>query len=79
MKPAPSLKNLPENIHPDAKDVWAHIVRKYADDIYESKNLREQWEKAKRHFERLCRLREVTPYDTDRAAAARIDSLLRKL
>ena len=79
MKSAPSYANTPEYMNPDARDVWRHTVRRYADDIYESKNLREQWETARSHFTRLCRLREVQPYNNYHKAAAQLERLLRRL
>ena len=79
MKPAPSFKNPPEHMNPDANDIWRHTVSVYADGIYQSKNLREQWEKARSHFERLCKLKGVAPYNNYHKAAARLERLLRSL
>lgn len=78
MKPAPSFNNTPEYMNPEAADVWEHVVKRYADDIYESKNLREQWDKAKSHFARLCRLQEIEPYSKYHQAYARLERLLRR-
>lgn len=79
MKPAPSYKNPPERLNPEAMDLWRRTVRRYADDIYASKNLREQWEKAKSHFERQCRLKGVSPYTNGfHRAAARLERLIRR-
>lgn len=79
MKPAPSYKNPPEHMNPEARDIWRYTVKRYADDVYQSKNLREQWEKAKSHFTRLCKLKGVTPYNSYRKAAAQLEHLLRRL
>lgn len=76
MKPAPSYKNPPEYMNPDAQDIWRHAVRRYADDIYESKSLRDQWKKAVSHFTRLCNLRGVQPYNSYHKAAAQLKHLL---
>jgi hypothetical protein len=62
MKRAPSYKNPPSAMNPDAMDVWRHVVKHYADDIYESKAMRDQWRKAKSHFERACSLKGIPPY-----------------
>lgn len=79
MKPAPSTKNPPSHMNPAAADVWRHVVRRYADEIYEPKTLREQWEKAKSHFHRLCKLRGIQPYNKYHQAAVRVERLLRRL
>ena len=79
MKPTPSFRNPPEHMNPEASDIWRHTVSRYADGIYESKNLREQWEKAKSHFERLCKLKGIDPYNGYHKAAARLGRLLRRL
>jgi len=62
MKRAPSYKNPPAAINEAAMDVWRWVVKHYADDIYESKSMRDQWRKAKSHFERICAKRGVPPY-----------------
>lgn len=62
MKTAPSYKNAPSAINEAAWDVWRWVVKHYADDIYESKSMRDQWRKAKSHFERTCVKRGVPPY-----------------
>lgn len=62
MKRAPSFRNSPSQMNPKAEDLWREILKKYADDIYESKSMRDQWRKAKSHFERVCKLRKVAPY-----------------
>ena len=79
MKPAPSIKNPPSHMNPRASGIWKHVVRRYADEIYEPKTLREQWEKAKSHFHRLCNLRGVEPYQRYHKAAAQIERLFRRL
>ncbi len=62
MKRAPSYKNPPSAINPGALEVWRYVVKHFADDIYESKSMRDQWKKAKSHFERLCRKKDILPY-----------------
>jgi len=62
MKPAPSYKNTPSSLNPDAYSVWRYTVKHYADSIYESKDLTTQWTVAKNNFERLCRIRNIAPY-----------------
>lgn len=62
MKPSPSYKNPPDSLNPEAEDIWRYTVKKYADSIYESKDLVEQWKVAKNNFERLCHLKGVSPY-----------------
>lgn len=68
MKTAPSLKNPPSSMNPTALNVWKRVVKKYADQIYDSKALREQWATARRLFERSCRQEGIPPYteDTDK-------------
>ena len=63
MKPSPSYRNKPDAMNPAAEEVWRSVVKKFADDIYQSKNLVEQWRAAKNHFERVCAQRKIKPYD----------------
>ncbi len=80
MKPAPSYKNYPARLNPSAMDVWRHTVKKYADSIYESKDLEEQWKTAKNNFERLCKIKGLTPYvDPLEALARRIERIAKRL
>lgn len=62
MKKAPSYKNPPSSINPEAVELWKDVLRKFADDIYESKSLTDQWKKAKSHFERTCSKKGISPY-----------------
>jgi hypothetical protein len=68
MKTAPSLKNPPSAMNPDAQSIWEHVIKKYADHIYDSKALREQWATARRLFERTCKQSDIPPYveETDK-------------
>lgn len=79
MKPAPSMNNTPSHMNPEASDIWEHVVKRYADEVYEPKTLREQWEKAKSHFHRLCEMKGVEPYKRYHQAAARLERLARRL
>jgi hypothetical protein len=82
MKRAPSYKNPPAAINEAAMDIWRWVVKHYADDIYESKAMRDQWRKAKSHFERICSTKGIPPYAQEAslmALAARIERLARRL
>jgi hypothetical protein len=87
MKRAPSYKNTPSSMNPAALDVWKWVVKHFADDIYESKSMRDQWRKAKSHFERVCTARKISPYvpaETGQtlrlvALASRLERLARSL
>lgn len=82
MKRAPSYKNQPSSMNPAAEEVWRYVVKHYADDIYESKSMRDQWKKAKSHFERMSAQRGVTPYVQSASLlsiAARLERLARRL
>ena len=78
MKRAPSYKNSPSAIDPAATDIWRWVVKHYADDIYESKSMRDQWRKAKSHFERTCAKKGITPYSLlpDGREVARVTPLV---
>jgi len=78
MKKAPSYKNPPSSMNPDAENIWRSVLRKFSDDIYESKSLIDQWKKAKAHFERSCRKLGVPPYSLV-SLAQRLQQLTRKL
>lgn len=79
MKRAPSYRNHPSAMNPGAEDVWRYVVKHYADDIYESKAMRDQWRKAKSHFERMCASKGIAPYEPFAALATRIERLARSL
>lgn len=79
IKPAPSIKNPPSHMNPEAESVWSHVVRHFADEIYEPKTLRDQWEKAKGHFHRICKLKGIDPYNKYEKAAEALDRLARKI
>jgi len=53
MKPAPSYKNPPNALNPDASSVWRYTVKHYADSIYESKDLTTQWTVDKKQLRTL--------------------------
>ena len=72
MKPAPSIRNPPSHMNRKASGVWEHVLKRYADEIYEPKTLREQWAKAKNHFVRICGLRGIEPYQKYSKAALRL-------
>lgn len=81
MKHSPSIKNPPSAINPDAIRIWEGVVREHADDIYESKNSRVQWTKAKYFFEKLCRKERIEPYVDGplTSLASRLNRIARKL
>lgn len=79
MKRAPSYKNPPASMNPAAMDIWRYVVKHYADDIYESKSMRDQWKKAKSHFERTCASKSVHPYEPLTALVLRLERLARSL
>lgn len=79
MKTAPSKKNPPSAINPAALEVWDHVCHRFADEIYQSKNLTEQWACAKRRFERACELREIAPYNKIEAWASALERIARGL
>jgi len=79
MKRAPSYKNEPSAINPEAVGLWRLVVKKYADDIYESKSMRDQWRKAKSHFERHCAKQGVVPYATLSSLVTRLEQIARRL
>lgn len=80
MKRAPSYKNPPSSMNPMAIDVWKWVVKHFADDIYESKSMRDQWRKAKSHFERVCTARGVSPYlGTEDSQTLRLVALASRL
>jgi len=79
MKPSPSYKNGPDAMNPAADSVWRWVVKHYSSDIYESKLLVEQWRRAKAHFERICSLKKIEPYDTLTAMAVRLERIARNL
>lgn len=78
MKKAPSYKNPPSSLNPSAEGVWKRVLRKFADDIYESKSLTDQWRKAKAHFERACHKEGIPPYSL-LSIARRLQELKRML
>lgn len=79
MKPSPSYKNTPDAMNPAALYLWKEVIKKFADDIYESKSLVEQWRSAKSHFERACSRNKIKPYDPLMAMVKRLVVLSRRL
>lgn len=79
MKRAPSYKNAPSAMNPAAMDIWKFVVKRYADDIYESKSMRDQWRKAKSHFGRVCAQKGISPYEPLTGLAVRLERLSRSL
>lgn len=79
MKSAPSSKNLPNNINPEATDLWKDVCYHYSDSIYEPKSVANQWNVAKSHFERKCRIEGITPYNKLEAWASALEKIARGL
>lgn len=75
---SPSIENMPENINPGAVEIWEHVIRRFADEIYTNRRLVDvQWKCAISNFERICVIRHINPYiSTIKNASARLKNLV---
>jgi hypothetical protein len=79
MKQPPSAEVYPSNLNMEALDVWVYVIRKYADLIFGSKSLGNQWFRACRIFEQACKSRNLSPYINNSCALYELAAKLRKL
>jgi hypothetical protein len=78
---SPSKQDTPPSINPKALDVWVHVLRRYADLVFSSRDVDDQWARATKMYERACQSRGIDPY-TGKSYSTRIykiSSALRRL
>lgn len=78
---SPSKRNTPPGMNQQAAHVWVHVLSRYAGEIFGSGDVKEQWDRACRMYERACKGRGIEPY-TGKSYCSRvaaISSALRRL
>jgi hypothetical protein len=59
---SPSYINTPDNISKKALPVWKYIIVKYADEIFNSRLVDNQWKTSIYLFEKICKNKGILCY-----------------
>jgi hypothetical protein len=60
---SPGKFNFPSGMNQQASHIWIHVLSRYADLIFSSGEISDQWSRAFKMFERACQSRGIEPYN----------------